>query len=51
MIASITGFSEPRGDQITVETLPFENTLPPNRPRPGAARRKPRRHAISNSRW
>ena len=27
IIAGITGFSEQRGDQITVETLPFENTL------------------------
>ena len=37
MIASITGYSEQRGDQITVETLPFENTLaaePPAAPPP-----------------
>jgi len=27
IIAGITGFSEQRGDQITVETLPFESTL------------------------
>ena len=27
LVASITGFSEQRGDQITVETLPFESTL------------------------
>jgi flagellar M-ring protein FliF len=27
LIAGITGFSEPRGDQLTIETLPFENTL------------------------
>jgi flagellar M-ring protein FliF len=27
LVAGITGFSETRGDQITVETLPFENTL------------------------
>ena len=27
IIAGITGFSEQRGDQITVETLPFENTI------------------------
>lgn len=35
MIAGITGFSEQRGDQIIVETLPFENTLeaePPGAP-------------------
>jgi flagellar M-ring protein FliF len=37
IIASITGFSEQRGDQITVETLPFESTLdaePPAAPPP-----------------
>jgi flagellar M-ring protein FliF len=27
VIAGITGFSEQRGDQITVETLPFESTI------------------------
>jgi flagellar M-ring protein FliF len=27
VIAGITGYSEQRGDQITVETLPFESTL------------------------
>jgi flagellar M-ring protein FliF len=27
IIAGITGFTEQRGDQITVETLPFESTL------------------------
>jgi flagellar M-ring protein FliF len=27
IIASITGFSEQRGDQITVESVPFESTL------------------------
>ena len=38
IVAGITGFTETRGDQITVETLPFENTLeaePP--PAPPAA--------------
>jgi flagellar M-ring protein FliF len=37
IIAGITGFTEQRGDQITVETLPFENTLeaePPPGPFP-----------------
>jgi flagellar M-ring protein FliF len=37
IIAGITGFSEQRGDQITVETLPFESTLqaePPMGPAP-----------------
>jgi flagellar M-ring protein FliF len=35
IVAGITGFSEQRGDQIIVETLPFENTLeaePPGLP-------------------
>jgi flagellar M-ring protein FliF len=39
IIAGITGFTEQRGDQITVETLPFENTLeaePPSGPAPVA---------------
>jgi flagellar M-ring protein FliF len=37
IVAGITGYSETRGDQITVETLPFENTLaaePPPAPPP-----------------
>jgi flagellar M-ring protein FliF len=41
LIAGITGFSEQRGDQITIETLPFETTLllePPGtaKPKPAA---------------
>jgi flagellar M-ring protein FliF len=36
MVASITGFNETRGDQITVETLPFENTLAAEPPSPAA---------------
>ena len=27
LVAAATGFSETRGDQLTVETLPFEMTL------------------------
>jgi flagellar M-ring protein FliF len=34
IIASVTGFSEQRGDQITVETLPFESTLSAEPPLP-----------------
>ena len=37
MVAGITGFAEQRGDQITVETLPFETTVtmpPPSAPVP-----------------
>jgi flagellar M-ring protein FliF len=39
IVAGITGYTETRGDQITVETLPFENTLaaePPPAPLPAA---------------
>jgi flagellar M-ring protein FliF len=41
MIASITGYNEPRGDQITVETLPFENTLAAEPPSSNAPPVKP----------
>jgi flagellar M-ring protein FliF len=41
MIASITGYSETRGDQITVESLPFENTLSAEPPSPLAPPVKP----------
>src|SRR5215831_19347138 len=37
LVAGITGYSEPRGDQLTIETLPFETTLmlePPGAPKP-----------------
>lgn len=39
IVAGIVGYTEQRGDQITVETLPFENTLesePPAGPAPPA---------------
>jgi flagellar M-ring protein FliF len=39
IIAGVTGFNEQRGDQITIETLPFETTLetePPPAPAPPA---------------
>lgn len=40
IVAGITGFAEDRGDQITVETLPFENTVdaPPPPAAPVAAK-------------
>jgi flagellar M-ring protein FliF len=43
VVAGVTGYSETRGDQITVETLPFENTLEaePPPPLPVAARPAP----------
>jgi flagellar M-ring protein FliF len=34
LVAGITGFDEKRGDQIAVETLPFESTLSTQPPRP-----------------
>jgi flagellar M-ring protein FliF len=39
LVAGITGYSEPRGDQLTIETLPFETTLllePPGPAKPQA---------------
>jgi flagellar M-ring protein FliF len=40
LVAGVTGFNAERGDQLIVETLPFENTLltePPDATVPGAA--------------
>lgn len=40
LVAGITGYSEQRGDQLTIETLPFETTLqlePPTSGKPQAA--------------
>ncbi|HTS61504.1 MAG TPA: flagellar basal-body MS-ring/collar protein FliF [Candidatus Acidoferrales bacterium] len=37
LVAGVTGYSQDRGDQLTIETLPFETTLmlePPAPPRP-----------------
>jgi flagellar M-ring protein FliF len=37
VVAGVTGFNQERGDQITIETLPFESTLqsePPSGPAP-----------------
>ena len=42
LVAGVTGFNQDRGDQLVIETLPFESTLqlePP--PAPGAAAPKP----------
>ena len=41
IIAGITGFTEQRGDQITVETLPFESTVEAEPPLPPSAPAKP----------
>jgi flagellar M-ring protein FliF len=40
LVAGITGYSGERGDQLTIETLPFETTLqlePPSSPKPPVA--------------
>ena len=41
IVAGIIGFTEQRGDQITIETLPFENTLQAEPPQAPAAPAKP----------
>ena len=41
VIAGITGYNELRGDLITVETLPFENTLAAEQPVPAPLAVKP----------
>ena len=41
VIAGITGYNELRGDLITVETLPFENTLSAEQPVPAPLAVKP----------
>jgi flagellar biosynthesis/type III secretory pathway M-ring protein FliF/YscJ len=43
LVAGVTGFNQERGDQLVIETLPFESTLllePPSLP-PGAAKPGP----------
>jgi len=44
VVAGIVAYNEPRGDQITVEALPFESTLdaePPASPMPGTGQKAP----------
>src|SRR5580692_10444538 len=41
IVAGITGFIELRGDQITIETLPFESTVEAEPPMPLSAPLKP----------
>jgi flagellar M-ring protein FliF len=44
VVATLVGFSTTRGDQLTVETLPFDSTLnsePPLPPDPNANQKKP----------
>jgi flagellar M-ring protein FliF len=40
IVAGITGFAEQRGDQITVETLPFESTVEAEPPLPPSQTQK-----------
>ncbi len=41
LVAAVTGFSEERGDQLIVESLPFESTLNQEPPLPPPASAKP----------
>lgn len=51
IVAGITGFTEQRGDQITIETLPFENTLQAEPPQPPAAPAKPVPVSLMSKPW
>jgi flagellar M-ring protein FliF len=51
IVAGITGFTEQRGDQITIETLPFENTLQSEPPLPPAAPVKPVPAGLLSKQW
>jgi flagellar M-ring protein FliF len=51
IVAGITGFTEQRGDQITIETLPFENTLQTEPPLPPAAPAKPAPIGMLSQPW
>lgn len=41
LVAAVTGFNEQRGDQLTVETLPFESSLHAEPPKPPAPAPRP----------
>jgi flagellar M-ring protein FliF len=52
LVAGITGFSEERGDQLIIETLPFELTLLTSRPGPRQRdhrRRRPRDRRVTGA--
>jgi len=50
LVAGVTGFNQERGDQLVVETLPFESTLllepPPSPGAPGPAKPAPQGFAL-----
>jgi flagellar M-ring protein FliF len=41
LVAAVTGFSEQRGDQLVVETLPFESSLKAEPPKPAGKQTTP----------
>ncbi|HUI55138.1 MAG TPA: flagellar basal-body MS-ring/collar protein FliF [Bryobacteraceae bacterium] len=49
LVAAVTGFSTERGDQLIVETLPFESSL--NAEPPGSARPAPAAPAVKLTPW
>ncbi len=51
IVAGITGFTEQRGDQITIETLPFENTLQAEPPQAPSAPAKPAPTGLMSKPW
>ena len=54
LVAGITGFDEQRGDQLTIETLPFETTLelePPAMPGAPAGKQGPQTTAPWPLKW
>ena len=55
LVAGITGFNAERGDQLVIETLPFETTLllepPAAPPAPGTARIAISATALAHSMW
>jgi len=51
IVAGIVGYTEQRGDQITVETLPFETTLESEPPAPPAPPAKPAPTGLMSRPW
>jgi len=46
IVAGVTAFAEQRGDQITIDTLPFENTLAAEPPQPPGPPQAPQRTTL-----
>ena len=55
MVAGVTGFSAERGDQLVIDTLPFETTLqlepPAAPPGPGHSSARNRHNRSGGCRW